>query len=155
MDTFSEIKEGIVEPLKPKQNPKAIGERSEAHIMAKLSEAGYYVLKPFGDNLRYDLVIEDADGHFWRIQCKTGRSNGEYIEFAPTSLYYHTSAGRTFHGSRNYKDQIDYFAVYCPENRAVYLIPVSHAGISQMNLRLVPTKNKQGRGVKWAKNYEL
>ncbi len=133
----------------------SIRERSEANIIAKLSEAGYDVLKPFGDNLRYDLVIEDADGRFWRIQCKTGRSNGEYIQFAPASLYYHTRAGRTTHGSKNYKDQIDYFAVYCPENREVYLIPVAHAGVSQMNLRLVPTKNNQGKNVRWAKDYEL
>ena len=149
------VRRNSVEPLKPKQTPKAIGERSEAHIIAKLSEAGYYVLKPFGDNLRYDLVIEDADGRFWRIQCKTGRSNGEYIQFAPASLYYHTRTGRTTHGSKNYKDQIDYFAVYCPENRETYLIPVAHAGVLQMNLRLVPTKNKQEQGVKWAEDYKL
>ena len=69
--------------------------------------------------------------------------------------YYHTRAGRATHGSKNYKDQIDYFAVYCPENREAYLIPVAHAGISQMNLRLVPTKNKQEQGVKWAEDYKL
>jgi hypothetical protein len=31
-------------PLKPKQNHKAIGEQSEAIIMAKLLEVGYSVL---------------------------------------------------------------------------------------------------------------
>ncbi|HEV2654742.1 MAG TPA: group I intron-associated PD-(D/E)XK endonuclease [Ktedonobacteraceae bacterium] len=144
-----------MEPMKPKQNHKAIGELSEVILIAKLLEVGYEILTPFGDNRRYDLVIEDADGRFWRIQCKTGRSNGEYIQFTPASLYYHTHAGRTTHGSKNYKDQIDYFAVYCPENREVYLIPVAHAGVSQMNLRLVPTKNKQEQGVKWAEDYEL
>src|SRR5437588_9066641 len=96
----------------PKQNNKTKGERSEAIIIAKLLEVGYGVLTPFGDNRRYDLVIEDADGNFYRVQCKTGRSNGEYIEFAPASLYYHTRAGRTTHGSKSYRGQIDYFAVY-------------------------------------------
>ena len=42
----------------PKQNPKAIGERSQAAIIFKLLEAGYNVLTPYGDNTRYDLVIE-------------------------------------------------------------------------------------------------
>ena len=56
----------------PKQNNKTKGERSEAIIIAKLLEVGYGVLTPFGDNRRYDLVIEDADGKFWRVQCKTG-----------------------------------------------------------------------------------
>lgn len=139
----------------PKQNPKAVGERSEAIIMARLVEIGYNVLTPFGDNQRYDLVIEDGDGQFWRVQCKTGRSNGEYIEFAPASLYYHTRAGKTTHGSKSYHGQIDYFAVYCPETKKVYLIPVDHAGASQMNLRLIPTANKQKKGVRWAKDYEI
>jgi len=56
----------------PKQNPKAIGERSQAYIIARLLEAGYNVLIPYGDNMRYDVVIEDADGQFWRVQSKTG-----------------------------------------------------------------------------------
>jgi hypothetical protein len=144
-----------MEPFKPKQHPKAIGERSEAIITGRLVEVGYVVLKPLGDNLRYDLVIEDAEGKFWRVQCKTGRSKGEYIEFTPASLYYHTRAGRTTYGKRAYHGQIDFFAVYCPENRRTYLIPVEHAGVSHMNLRLVPTKNNQEKNVRWAKDYEL
>ncbi len=139
----------------PRQNPKAIGERSQAHIIAKFLDVGYNVLTPYGDNARYDLVIEDAEGHFYRIQCKTGRSNGEYVEFAPASLYYHTRAGKTTHGSRSYHGQIDFFAVFCPENKGVYLIPVDHTGVSQMSLRLLPTKNNQEKNVHWAKDYEL
>jgi len=139
----------------PKQTPKAIGERSQAYIIAKFLEVGYNVLTPYGDNQRYDLVIEDADGQFWRVQCKTGRSNGENIVFTAVSLYYHTRAGRTANGSRPYHGQIEYFAVYCPETRGVYLIPVDHTGVSQMTLRLVPTKNKQEKNIRWAKDYEL
>lgn len=40
----------------PPKNHKATGERSQAHIMAKLLDVGYNVLTPFGDNARYDLV---------------------------------------------------------------------------------------------------
>ena len=50
---------------------KQLGERSQAHIIARLLEVGYTVLTPYGDSSRYDLVIEDADGKFWRVQCKT------------------------------------------------------------------------------------
>jgi hypothetical protein len=48
-----------------------MGERSEAIIIGRLGYSGYTVLKPYGENQRYDLVIEDADRHFWRVQCKT------------------------------------------------------------------------------------
>jgi PD-(D/E)XK endonuclease len=143
-----------VEPLKPKQNHKAIGERSEANIIAKLSEAGYYVLRPFGDNLRYDLVIEDADGRFWRIQCKTGwmDKSKSVIKFATASSYNHTMRNK---GWKHYRGQCEYFAVYCPENKGAYLVPVDQVGMTQAMLRLVPTVNKQEKGVRWAKNYEL
>ena len=50
---------------------KQLGERSQAHIIARLLEVGYTVLTPYGDSSRYDLVIEDAEGQFWRVQCKT------------------------------------------------------------------------------------
>jgi len=141
----------------PKQNPKAVGERSQAYIIAKLLEAGYNVLIPYGDNARYDAVIEDADGNFWRVQCKTGWVDGDstYIQFKTASSYYHTKAGRTNHSKRDYRGQIDYFAVYCPETRGMYLIPVDHVGIASANLRLRPTANKQEKNVRWAKDYEL
>jgi len=141
----------------PKQNPKAIGERSQAHIIARLLDVGYNVLTPYGDNTRYDLVIEDADGNFYRIQCKTGwvENDGAYIEFATVSSYYHTRAGRTEHGRKDYRGQIAYFAVYCPNTWKVYLVPVDHVGTTNAKLRLEPTKNKQEKHVRWAKDYEL
>ncbi len=141
----------------PKQNTKTIGERSEAIIIAKFLEVGYGVLTPFGDNRRYDLVIEDADGNFYRIQCKTGwiESDGAYIEFATASTYYHTRAGKTGHGRKDYRGQIDYFAVYCPDTMKVYLVPVNHVGTTNAKLRLVPTKNKQEKNVHWAQDYEM
>lgn len=118
---------------------------------------GYKVLIPYGDNLRYDLVIEDAHENLWRIQCKTGwvENEGAYIEFAAASSYYHTRAGRTGHGRKDYQEQIDYFAVYCPALKNVYLVPVDHVGKSSAILRLLPTKNNQEKNVRWAKDYEL
>jgi len=141
----------------PKSNKKALGERSQAIIIFKLLEAGYNVLTPYGDNTRYDLVIEDADRQFWRVQCKTGwiEDDGALIEFATASSYYHTRAGRTGYGRRDYRGQIEYFAVYCPEMKKVYLVPIDHVGTANAKLRLVPTKNKQEKNVRWAKDYEL
>ncbi len=56
-------------------NHKEMGERSEAIIMRRLAHAGYTVLKPLGENQRYDLIIEDAERKFWRVQCKTAWLN--------------------------------------------------------------------------------
>jgi PD-(D/E)XK endonuclease len=103
------------------------------------------------------IAREFADGKFWRIQCKTGwlENDGDYIEFATASTYYHTRAGRTDHGRRDYRGQIDYFAAYCPETQKVYLVPIDHVRNTSAILRLKPTKNNQQKNVRWAEDYEL
>jgi PD-(D/E)XK endonuclease len=55
----------------PKRHSDRMGDVSEAAIITRLLQAGYVVLTPYGKQHRYGLVIEDADGRFWRIQCKT------------------------------------------------------------------------------------
>ncbi len=58
-------------------------------------------------------------------------------------------------GTRDYKGQADYFAVYSPAFKKVYLIPVDDVGTTAVTLRLNPTKNNQEKFVRWAKDYEM
>ncbi len=143
-----------IKPKQPNNALKTTGDKSEAAIIARLVELDYEVLQPFGDNSRYDLVIEDADGQFWRVQCKTGWIDEEQgvIKFATASSYNHTMKNK---GWKHYRGQIDYFAVYCPEIRKTYLISVDEVGVTQANLRLTPPKNGQEKNVRWAKDYEI
>ncbi|MFL5658543.1 MAG: group I intron-associated PD-(D/E)XK endonuclease [Ktedonobacteraceae bacterium] len=138
----------------PKRHTDKTGDISEAAIIACLLQSGYVVLTPYGKNHRYDLVIEDADGQFWRIQCKTGWMDEEQtvITFATASSYNHTAKQK---GWRSYKGQIEYFAVYVEQIGKVYLVPVNAVGNAKGMLRLAPTKNKQEKNVRWAKDYEL
>ncbi len=59
------------------------GEISESAIVTRLLQCGYVVLIPYGGNQRYDLVIEDADEQFWRIQCKSAwiDADGTVLKF--------------------------------------------------------------------------
>lgn len=103
---------------------------------------------------RYDLVIEDVEGKFWRIQCKTGWLNEDKskIMFAKASSMNYTVKIK---GWRSYKGQCEYFAVYVENLRKVYLIPLDEVGASHATLRLIPSKNNQEKHVRWAKDYEL
>lgn len=133
-----------------KEKPKTIGERSEACILAALLKAGKTVLIPFGDNQRYDLVIEE-DNNFTRVQCKTGRLKNGSVGFPVTSR-----AGGI--GTRkSYDGEIDVFGVYCPELDKVYIVPLIAGYKSGMHLRVSKTKIKQRatRQIRWAKDYEL
>jgi hypothetical protein len=143
--------------LRPKPDNKSVGERSQAIILARLSEVGYSVMIPFGENHRYDLVIEDGDGNFHRIQCKTGCISNGSIDFNTASNYYHhpRKGEKVDYRRKDYKGQIDFFAVYSPDTKKVYLVPVDHIPITEGRLRLEPTKNNQEKYVRWAKDYEL
>jgi hypothetical protein len=127
-----------------------VGQRTEAFIVHRLMECGYTVLTPLGVH-RYDLVIEDADGKFWRIQCKTGRPRNGTIEFNTRN----SSIPGAKKIQRNYRGDTDYFAVYSKETGKVYLVPIGDVGTSLGYLRVEPVKNHLQKGVRWAKDYEL
>ncbi|MEO6835636.1 MAG: group I intron-associated PD-(D/E)XK endonuclease [Candidatus Tumulicola sp.] len=118
----------------PKRDTKSIGDRSEMEAMVALARAGYIVSAPFGENSRYDLII-DKDGILSRVQVKTGRlRNGV--------------------SCRSYAGEIEYFAVYCPGGDSVYLIPISEIAIGG-TLRVDPTRNGQEKRIRWASEYAL
>ena len=129
------------------------GQISEAAIAARLLQAGYVVLAPYGGTQRYDLVVEDADGKFWRIQCKSAwiDEGGTVLKF-DTANHNVTGMKRDW---RHYRGQCDYFAVYSAELNKVYLVPVDDVGTTRAHLRLEPSKNGQEKHVRWARDYEL
>lgn len=123
--------------------PSEIGERSEAAVLAALVEAGKQVLIPFRQT-RYDLAYEE-NGRLVRVQCKTG-------VLTRGAIWVKThSRGR----SRwlDYRDDADYFGVYCHERREVYLVPVADLPVRGGHLRLEPPKNRQKAGIRWAAPY--
>jgi PD-(D/E)XK endonuclease len=135
----------------------AIGAESEAVIAAALIQAGYTVLTPNGYMHRYDLVIEDAEGKFWRVQCKTAwlSKDGATLRFNGYSLLMKGQKGRSESKRMDYANDVDYFAVYSPDTRKVYLLPITHVKNTENCLRLLPTGNNQEKNVRWAADYEL
>ena len=135
------------------EHPKAIGDRTALATIQALQESGCTVSVPFGENVRYDLVIDDGET-LARVQCKTGRLRRGAVRFATCSCYGHHA--RPSQSRRDYMGQIDYFAVYCPETTGVYLIPIEDVCTrSQAALRIEPSRNHQLRGVRLAEKYEL
>jgi DNA-binding CsgD family transcriptional regulator len=117
-------------------DPKGIGDRSMAQILAAFLRADMKVLMPFGDRFRYDLVV-DEDGKFIRVQCKTARFRGDSFEFACRSTNWNTGK------SSSYGGQCEVFAVYLRENNKVYIFRVDACPSASCCARLVecPQKN--------------
>jgi hypothetical protein len=107
--------------------------------MLALQGAGYRILVPFGENIRYDLVIDDGCA-LRRIQCKTGRLRAGAVQFNACSTYGHHR--RPSSARRDYRGEVDFFAVHCPETGGVYLIPIEDVDVkSNANLRVTSPKN--------------
>jgi PD-(D/E)XK nuclease superfamily protein len=135
------------------EHPKAIGDRTTLAVMLALQAVGYGVLVPFGENTRYDLVIEDGDT-LARVQCKTGRLRNGAVVFRPCSTYGHHPNPREVR--RHYLGQIEYFAVHCPETAGVYLIPIAELeNRNSAALRIDPPRNSQQRRIRFAAKYEI
>ncbi len=140
--------------LNPKRHTQKTGDISESAVVTRLLQCGYEVLLPYGQMHRYDLVIEDVVGKFWRVQVKTGWLNEEQsvIRFATSSSMNYTVKHK---GTRSYRGQCEYFAIYVEALNKVYFIPVNEVGATKGTLRLTPSKNNQEKNVRWAKDYEL
>ena len=133
-----------------KRNTKRVGDLSELRVMCDLVRAGYLVSIPFGEDHRYDLVIE-RDFILSRVQVKTGRLRNGAVIFNCYSSHSHRG-GPT---CRPYIGEVEYFGVFCPDTDCTYLIPLSDMPVQQGNLRVNATRNGQMKGLRWADDYIL
>jgi hypothetical protein len=134
------------------EHPKDVGDRSTLAIMLALRSAGYHVLIPFGENIRYDLVIDDGD-RLARVQCKTGRLCKGAVVFHTVSSYAHHPSPKSV--KRDYVGDVDFFAVYCRETSGIYLMPIGEAPSRVGSFRVDPPRNNQWRKVRLAADYEI
>lgn len=97
---------------------KAKGELTEIRIIERLLTLGYAVSQPVGDNLAYDLVIDDGC-ILVRAQCKLGHRPGK------TNIRFLTRRGGK-KLSRTYGNSIDVFLVWY--DGKLYMVPTTIAG---------------------------
>jgi len=103
-----------------KRAPKQVGEISEAIVAARLMKLGFNLLKPIGDSLRYDLMIDFEDS-FYRVQVKTARVENGVIDFSTVSSQAHRGKGK-----QSYKGQIEWFAACVQETEEVYMVHIDN-----------------------------
>lgn len=127
-------------------NPKQRGETSEAVILAELKKRGYTVSAPFGENARYDFIVDDGK-QLKKVQAKRAWEDNGRVVFntkSTTSNYTETE-----------KEDIDSFMVYAPCLNSMFEIPIENATSSTMALRYVETGNGQEKNINWVDDYRL
>jgi hypothetical protein len=110
-------------------DPKEVGDNSVAQILATFKDTGLVVLLPFGDNCRYDLVVDEGD-NFIRVQCKTARLQGASAEFSTCSINWNSGKHTPYQG------QIEVFAAYLRETKQVFILNADRAPTSVATIRL-------------------
>lgn len=127
------------------RNTTGIGNVTQAMVLAALARAGKNVLVPFGEGLRYDLVIEE-NGRFLRVQCKTGKLKAGIVVFRNYSTGY-KNVGHP------YGKDVDAYGVYCPQTQQVYFVPASECAGTFTSLRI--TKARNGQSARMASSYVI
>lgn len=124
------------------------GDLAELIVGADLQRQGHGVALPVGHDWPFDLLVLRADtGAIERVQVKytVARSGGLDVRCRSNSAWV------------NYRytaEDVDWIAVYERTTDACYYVPSSvWDGRVQVKLRLEPTRNNQGRGIRWAKDY--
>ena len=134
-------------------HPKDIGDRTQLAAMLALRDAGYVVLTPFGENTRYDVVIDDGKV-LACVQCKTGRLRSGAVRFSVCSNYGHHLNPENVR--RDYHGDVDFFAMYCPETQFVYLVPIDELPVRrQAALRVEPAQNMQRERIRSADDFAV
>jgi hypothetical protein len=135
------------------EHPKRVGDRTTIAVMLALEHAGYALSVPFGENTRYDSVIDDGST-LSRVQCKTGRLRSGAVIFPTCSSYAHHRSSEF--STRDYIGEIDYFAVYCAATSGVYLVPITDAAMRRSAaLRIDAPRNSQRRKIRFAADYRI
>ncbi len=134
------------------EHPKDVGDRTALAVMLVLRELGYAISVPFGENTRYDLVIDDGK-RLLRVQCKTGRLTRGCVEFRTSSSYAHHPNPKDT--QRHYRGQVDYFAVFCRQTGEVYLIPIDVLPDDRAHLRVTAPLNHQRKRIRLASDYRI
>jgi hypothetical protein len=104
------------------------GEWVELHFMAKAAEYEMRAIKPWGDCIRYDFIVEFG-GRFQRVQVKsTTRVRGKQ----------YTCGLGGVHRRPYTKEEIDFLAVLIIPVDAWYIIPIEAVGEGAYNISLSP-----------------
>ncbi|SEO51125.1 PD-(D/E)XK endonuclease [Halogranum amylolyticum] len=131
------------------KNTKDAGDETEAKVLSELIANGYSVSVPFGDNDKYDLVV-DTGKCLYRVQCKTAWQNKE--ETIRFNTHSQTTKGGEYH-EHTYHGEIDAFLVRYPETETLYWIGIGDATEQKMELRFEGKIDHPS--INWAREYEF
>lgn len=125
---------------------KQISREAELRFAAEFAKEGWDIFLPFGEDSPIDLLIH-KDREFMKVQIKA-------TKIKEGALICKLRSTNNWQDKRYQKEEIDLFGFYDHENKKGYLIKFKEIqNKAEIKLRVIPSKNKQTKGVRLAKNY--
>jgi hypothetical protein len=120
-----------------------------AQVVADLVEKGLVVFLPIADTDVIDLLAVNDEGIVKRFQVKYRAKDNTGCVVVPTQS--------VINGKKRAidKTRLDYFGIYCPDNRKVYYIPIADFGNkTALTLRIDEPIQRQNTMI-YASDYEI
>jgi hypothetical protein len=118
-------------------------------VQVALAEQGYTILIPLSEHQSFDIVAYQ-NGAFKRIQVKFRSMKKNGIIEVPFKSSWSDRHG--VHTKYVDKQDIDVYAVYCPETDECYFLNPSQFG-DVVSLRVNAPKNNQVKGIHLASDF--
>ena len=134
-----------------KHHTKEKGDVGVIKIMSDLIDNEFMILNPFTEHSPFDLVAY-KDSKFYRIQVKYRTVNKKGLLEIPFKTSWADKNGSHV----NYYDlnEIDIFAVYCPDNKECYYIKPDKDKKSIFLRVKEPKCSKKIKNINFAKDYK-
>jgi len=126
---------------------KLKGDIAETYVLYLLIQNGLHVLLPWGEDHRFDMVVE-KDGVYKKVQIKYVSARNGVLEVPIRSCNNY----KVIHYS---PEDVDIIAAYHAETQKVYFVPLKNIGNrSSLKIRLSSAKNHQQKKIVLASQYE-
>ncbi|MEO8550370.1 MAG: group I intron-associated PD-(D/E)XK endonuclease [Kofleriaceae bacterium] len=124
------------------------GDLGVLHAQLDLAKKGWTVLLPLTEHAAFDLVAY-RDGRFLRVQVKYRAAVNGTVGVAMKTCWADRHGIHTLAIDRS---SVDVMCVFCPDTACCYYVDPGtiRAGF---NLRLIPTRNGQAMGVRYAADF--
>jgi hypothetical protein len=131
------------------------GDNGVIKIISYLAEHNIKVALPMSEHLPFDIIAINQDCKLSRISIKYRKIHAKgHIEVPLRTI---SSNSKGYKIKHTCLDEIDAFAIYCPDNDECYFIrsEILRGMTSGLSLRISPdVKRKGNKTIRWAKDYQ-
>ena len=110
---------------------KSQGEIAEIKFLLRARERGYDVSRPYGDNAKYDFIL-DIGNKLLKIQVKSNSQKTDKYGSIKIGVGHGTSIKKRYTSK-----QVDFFAIYLRCIDSFYLVPI-RAINNRVTIRIYP-----------------